>query len=57
MEFSMSSSFVIFDMHFASIYLFGPIARAVAQSVSTASTSISAIATHTVAVGEVNISS
>jgi hypothetical protein len=41
-------------MQFASVYqLFGTIAIAVAQSASTALTSSSAIATHTVAVGEV----
>jgi len=41
-------------MILALISLLGAIAGTVAQSVSTTSSSIAAIATHTVAVGEVN---
>jgi hypothetical protein len=57
MRFSMNYLSLFLKMILASVYLFGTIVGAVAQSVSTASSSISAITTHTVAVGEVNTSS
>jgi hypothetical protein len=56
-ELSMNCLSLFLKMILASIYLLGTIIGAIAQSVSTVSSSIAAIATHTVAVGEVNTSS
>jgi hypothetical protein len=57
MGLSMICLSLILKMILASIYLLGTIVGAVSQSISTASSSIAATATHTVAVGEVNTSS